>query len=133
MICPTGEAKYFLRQGWTRLFQNSPTDKSVRAYRARGLYAPDLRDRAGPRNRISFAEPVSRKTDRRQGEWPVLDCLETISKTGKTSNSVRAKATTIACGLSRTERRDAIGHQGGLRFVLGEGGTGPAPYSRRRT
>jgi hypothetical protein len=28
MICPTGEAKYFCKQGWTALSTNRPTGKS---------------------------------------------------------------------------------------------------------
>src|SRR6266851_2842978 len=30
MICPTGEAKYFCKQGWTALSKNRPTGKSPR-------------------------------------------------------------------------------------------------------
>jgi len=29
MICPTGEAKYFCKQGWTALSKNRPTGKSL--------------------------------------------------------------------------------------------------------
>jgi hypothetical protein len=29
MICPTGEAKYFCKQGWTRLSTSRPTGKSL--------------------------------------------------------------------------------------------------------
>jgi hypothetical protein len=29
MICPTGEAKYFCKQGWTSLSTNRPTGKSL--------------------------------------------------------------------------------------------------------
>jgi hypothetical protein len=29
MICPTGEAKYFCKQGWTHLSANRPTGKSL--------------------------------------------------------------------------------------------------------
>jgi hypothetical protein len=29
MICPTGEAKYFCKVGWTRLSTNRPTGKSA--------------------------------------------------------------------------------------------------------
>src|SRR6202022_3560460 len=29
VICPTGQAKYFLREGWTRILQNCPSGKSV--------------------------------------------------------------------------------------------------------
>jgi hypothetical protein len=29
MICPTGEAKYFCKQGWTPLSTNCPTGKSL--------------------------------------------------------------------------------------------------------
>jgi hypothetical protein len=29
MICPTGEAKYFCKRGWTRLSTNRPMGKSL--------------------------------------------------------------------------------------------------------
>src|SRR3984893_14696509 len=29
VICPTGQAKYFLPEGWTRILQNCPSGKSV--------------------------------------------------------------------------------------------------------
>jgi hypothetical protein len=29
VICPTGQAKYFLREGWTQTLQNCPSGKSV--------------------------------------------------------------------------------------------------------
>jgi hypothetical protein len=29
MICPTGEAKYFCKRGWTRLSTKRPTGKSL--------------------------------------------------------------------------------------------------------
>jgi hypothetical protein len=29
MICPTGEAKYFCKEGWTPLSTNRPTGKSL--------------------------------------------------------------------------------------------------------